>query len=116
MRFWRKVKQQLAQLKGRNIAFAILLFQTSLFGCCSGCNVDSTCGLERQLEPGTYLIKYQDSSNNVQSKQITTDGLSCIAIDGPGCVDVISVTKVTAGGVANGKIVFQRGLDQDGQI
>jgi len=69
------------------------------------------------LSPGTYLVKYHDQSQNVLSEQLTTDGRSCVQPGGSRCEDVISITKITpGGGGVDGKIVFQRGFDENGQI
>ncbi|MEN3332352.1 MAG: TolB protein [Blastocatellia bacterium] len=117
MNLLRKLKQQLVQLKGRQIMFVILLLQATSFTCCDlNCNRESGCPYVL-LAPGTYLVKYHDQSQNVISEQLTTDGRSCVQPGGSHCDEVISITKITpGGGGVNGKIVFQRGFDADGQI
>lgn len=125
MNLLRKIKQRLTQLKGRDIALAVLLLQGSLFHCCdTDCQNANECYKLDKLAPGTYVIKYQ-VVGAISSVQVTTDGRSCVNLDvgrqtngrGVDCAEIISITKITPGGGAeNGKIVFQRGLDQDGQI
>jgi Tol biopolymer transport system component len=63
------------------------------------------------------VIKYIGADHNFKVKQVTTDGTACVRRGEVDCDALISVTRITPGsGGTNGKIVFQRGLDQDGQI
>lgn len=118
MKLLRTIKQRLAQLQGRHIALAVLILQFSGIDCCqSNCNNEIGCAPYSTFSPGTYLVKYEDDSHNVLSEQFTTDGRSCVQPGGSRCDKLISITKITpGGGGVNGKIVFQRGFDENGQI